>query len=169
MGNSLLDFVMALVRDPEVAARYAADPAGALAAAGLTGVTSTDVTNLIPVVTDSLAMSTPGFGEAADPNVWNSGAAAAAFDAFAIRHPQSPEPLSVQVNAPVIAHSDAEPPAVPVSDIPIAEDVPAVEPAGQDWPGIAAWPDGYDAPGRDGPHDPQPDHHTPEHPGFDVF
>lgn len=27
MANELLDFVMSLVRDPEVAARYAADPA----------------------------------------------------------------------------------------------------------------------------------------------
>lgn len=32
MANTLLDFVMSLVRDPEAAARYAADPAQAIAA-----------------------------------------------------------------------------------------------------------------------------------------
>jgi hypothetical protein len=83
VGNSLLDFVLALVRDPEVSARYAADPAGVLADAHLPGVTIGDVNNLIPVVTDSLAVATPGFGANADAgNVWTTGAAVAAFDAF---------------------------------------------------------------------------------------
>ena len=36
MANSLLDFVMSLVRDPDAAARYAADPAAAIADAHLT-------------------------------------------------------------------------------------------------------------------------------------
>ena len=38
MSNSLLDFVMALVRDPDVAKQYAADPVRAIADAGLTDV-----------------------------------------------------------------------------------------------------------------------------------
>ncbi len=88
MANELLDFVMALVRDPDAAARYAADPATALADAHLTNVTSADVNNLIPVVSDSLSMAAPAFGGSADPNVadgnvWTSGAATAAFDSFA--------------------------------------------------------------------------------------
>lgn len=94
MANSLLDFVMALVRDPEAAARYAADPPGVLAAAQLPGVTIADVNNLIPVVTDSLAAATPRFGTPGGAetgaNVWLTGAAAAAFDAFDIDMPGGP-------------------------------------------------------------------------------
>lgn len=94
MGNSLLDFVMRLVRDPEAAARFAADPTGSLSDAALAGVTPADVHNLLPVVADSIAMSTPRFPELVsrpDPtpdagadgrNVWTSGAATAAFAAF---------------------------------------------------------------------------------------
>lgn len=87
MANELLDFVMSLVRDPQAAAQYAADPAQAIANAHLTDVTSADVNNLIPMVSDSFASfpgSAPGFGSAAvtDGNVWTSGAASAAFDAF---------------------------------------------------------------------------------------
>ena len=59
MANSLLDFVISLVRDPDVAARYAANPAQSIADAHLTDVTSMDVNNLIPMVTDSLATATP--------------------------------------------------------------------------------------------------------------
>lgn len=80
MSNSLLDFVMALVRDPDVAAQYAADPAQAIAAAGLVGVSSADVDQLIPVVSESATSA----GPVADANVWASGAATAAFDAFGI-------------------------------------------------------------------------------------
>ena len=84
MANSLLDFVMSLVRDPDAAARYAADPSQAIADAHLSGVTTADVNGLIPVVSESLSMGAPGAG--ADPghdsNVWASGAATAAFDAF---------------------------------------------------------------------------------------
>jgi hypothetical protein len=88
MANTLLDFVMSLVRDPDAAAHYAADPAQAIADAHLTDVTSTDVNNLIPVVSESLSMTgaNGGLGDfgTADPggNVWASGAATAAFDAF---------------------------------------------------------------------------------------
>ena len=87
MANSLLDFVISLVRDPEAAARYAADPAQAIADAHLTDVTSTDVSNLIPMVSESLSMSAPVTGtgildEHSGGNVWASGAATAAFDAF---------------------------------------------------------------------------------------
>lgn len=86
MANSLLDFVLSLVRDPEAAARYAADPAAAIADAHLAGVTSADVDNLIPMVADSMAASAPGFHGAIVPtdggNVWTTGAATAAFDAF---------------------------------------------------------------------------------------
>ncbi len=87
MANALLDFVMSLVRDPDAAARYAADPARAIADAHLTDVTSADVQNLIPVVSESLSMAVPAHNwDALDPdpvsNVWASGAATAAFDAF---------------------------------------------------------------------------------------
>ncbi len=87
MANSLLDFVMSLVRDPNAAAAYAADPGQAIADAHLTDVTSVDVNNLIPVVSESLSMAVPSTGAdtAVDDhasNVWTSGAATAAFDAF---------------------------------------------------------------------------------------
>jgi len=87
MANPLLDFVMSLVRDPDVAAQYASDPAGAIHAANLTGVTSADVNALIPVVSESLSTAMPGTGAESligDPagNIWSSGAATTAFDAF---------------------------------------------------------------------------------------
>ncbi len=87
MANPLLDFVMSLVRDPDAAAQYAADPAQAIHAANLTDVTSADVNALIPVVSESLssAASITGadlLGGDAGGNVWSSGAATAAFDAF---------------------------------------------------------------------------------------
>ena len=59
MANSLLDFVISLVRDPDAAARYAANPAQSIADAHLTDVTSADVNNLIPMVSDSLSMTSP--------------------------------------------------------------------------------------------------------------
>lgn len=90
MANSLLDFVMSLVRDPDAAAQYAANPAQAIADANLTDVTSGDVNHLIPVVAESMSTAVPtaGFSGGADTlldsahNVWASGAATAAFDAF---------------------------------------------------------------------------------------
>ncbi|KUH82182.1 MULTISPECIES: IniB N-terminal domain-containing protein [unclassified Mycobacterium] len=90
MANELLDFVMSVVRDPDAAARFAADPDQAILDANLTNVTSADVNALIPVVSESLsALPTAvpaagldgGIAEAAG-NVWASGAATAAFDAF---------------------------------------------------------------------------------------
>ena len=94
MANSLLDFVISLVRDPEAAARYAANPAQSIADAHLTNVTSADVNNLIPMVTDSLSMANPSGGLSGAPvvdhgNVWASGAAAAALDAFSPHTPAS--------------------------------------------------------------------------------
>lgn len=77
MANSLLDFVISLVRDPEAAARYAANPERSIAEAHLTDVTRADVNSLIPVVSDSLSMSEPigaaGGAHAGDRgNVWAS-------------------------------------------------------------------------------------------------
>ena len=90
MANSLLDFVMSLVRDPEAAAQYAANPAQSIADANLTDVTHVDVANLIPVVAESMSTPVPSAGVPASAdtlvdsahNVWASGAATAAFDAF---------------------------------------------------------------------------------------
>jgi hypothetical protein len=89
MANELLDFVMSLVRDPDAAARYAADPSQAIADAHLTGVTSADVNSLIPVVTESFPTGGPAAGGdvSHDSNVWASGAATAAFDAFSAHVP----------------------------------------------------------------------------------
>jgi hypothetical protein len=87
MANALLDFVMSLVRDPDAAARYAADSAQAIKDANLTDVTPADVNGLIPVVSESLSsVPTTGtddaFGDELAGNVWTSGAATSAFDAF---------------------------------------------------------------------------------------
>jgi hypothetical protein len=87
MANSLLDFVMSLVRDPDAAARYAENPDQAIRDANLTDVTSADVSNLIPVVSESLSTAVPTAGTDGvvgdmAGNVWASGAATAAFDAF---------------------------------------------------------------------------------------
>ncbi|WP_313675495.1 Rv0340 family IniB-related protein [Mycolicibacterium sp.] len=176
MGNSLLDFVMALVRDPATAARYAADPAGTLADAhladpNLTGVTIADVNSLIPVVTDSLSATTPGFGDAAAAaNVWTSGAAAAAFDAFDIHIPG------------LGAEPDAAPPAPAVTPpSPAPSEHPGTQSAAQ-LPGLtppddATVPSGFEPVGPDfvddaGWHDPalgpQSEQH-PGDPGFDFF
>lgn len=189
MANSLLDFVMSLVRDPDAAAHYAADPAQAIADAHLTDVTSADVNNLIPVVAESMpgaaAGGHPG-GDvlAADPadNVWASGAATAAFDAFgdhfggqatepAVAHPvidtgsggviEQPDQI-VQSGLDVL--HDAGVAAEPVVHDPAAQfDSPVVDPGG-DWT--------FDSFGVD-----QAGHHHPvdDHPlddggqGFDLF
>jgi hypothetical protein len=90
VANSLLDFVMSLVRDPDAAAHYAANPAQTIADANLTDVTHVDVDNLIPVVAESMSTPAPSTGVPAGAdtlldsahNVWASGAATAAFDAF---------------------------------------------------------------------------------------
>lgn len=171
MANSLLDFVMSVVRDPDAAAQYAANPTQAIADANLTDVSSVDVNNLIPVVTESLSMGLPSTGadsivDGADGNVWASGAATAAFDAFDDHLPvqvtdvidhdvpviaQQPDDLAV----PSLASADDfEQAAQPViDDVPL--DVPLDSPLAaeaQDWAQTLV---------DDAPH--------PEDPGFDVF
>jgi hypothetical protein len=114
MANELLDFVMSLVRDPDAAARYADNPQQAIADAHLTDVTSADVNNLIPVVSESLSMTAPTFGgdAAGDPNVWASGAATAAFDAFDAfaDHPAVPAVVNTHdfvLDQPPVVHTDS--------------------------------------------------------------
>lgn len=156
MGNALLDFVMALVRDPATAARYATDPAGALAAAGLSGVAPADVAGLIPMVSDSLAMSTPDFGpvDGNDPSVWSSGAAAVAFESFgaadrdfgATEGARMAAPADGPVIRPAEPESSAAVPA-PTEGYPDPAGLTWADPAGLNW----ADPAGSDqqAPPRD--------------------
>ena len=161
MANSLLDFVMALVRDPEAAARYAADPARALADADLTDVTNADVQNLIPVVAESLSMtvSSPGLDPfAAEPvgNVWASGAATAAFDAFDDLVPTAVG-AGPDAGAPAIVEEidtglevvDADEFAEPVASLQLDDPVfdsppPADLIVVDEWTGSGPGPDGLD-------------------------
>jgi hypothetical protein len=110
MASELLDFVMSLVRDPDAAARYAENPQQAIADAHLTNVTTADVSNLIPVVSESLPLAAPSHGvdAVADTNVWASGAATAAFDAFADHVPVQTtfEPTSAVLDQPSVAFVD---------------------------------------------------------------
>ncbi|WP_135451946.1 IniB N-terminal domain-containing protein [Mycobacterium sp. DL99] len=181
MANTLLDFVMSLVRDPDAAAHYAADPAQAIADAHLTDVTSADVNNLIPVVSESLSMTgtNTGFGDlgAADPggNVWASGAATAAFDAFGDHVPlDSPDDAWDSTAGQVIDQSGSldhlvssasaidDPGLVnqPFDDVslqlnePVIEDAPVVD---------AMQADGWAQPIVDD------QHHTDSGGGFDIF
>ncbi|MCV7223807.1 Rv0340 family IniB-related protein [Mycolicibacterium elephantis] len=147
MANSLLDFVMSVVRDPDTAARFAADPDQAIADADLTNVTSADVEALIPVVTESMSSlvtdmpavaGLDGLGEAAT-NVWASGAATAAFDAFG---DEVPAPVIDDTESLIADRVDAidEPDEVlqsgldmlddtsDVSEVPIIDDIPIAEP-----------------------------------------
>lgn len=141
MANELLDFVMSLVRDPDAAARYAADPAGTIADAHLTDVTSADVNNLIPVVSESLSTALPLADPVPDGNVWTSGAAVEAFDAFAAPVPEPvteihsltstviDQPLD-PLPAPVTSFFPDELPAVvdaPVDAIPVVDTLPDPE------------------------------------------
>lgn len=177
MANSLLDFVISLVRDPEAAARYAANPGQAIADAHLTGVTSIDVNNLIPMVSDSLSMAAPAPSVAGAPvadhgNVWASGAATAAFDAFTPHTPAAAVPqhgaLNPVINQPA-AYAPAEVPAVQ-QPLGIGHHEPSVLITGGETPEVALdhggfpthdpgiWdhsvihPDGHQ-------HEAQPDHH----------
>jgi hypothetical protein len=158
MANSLLDFVMSLVRDPEAAARYAENPDQAIHDANLIDVTSADVSNLIPVVSESLSTAVPTagsdavIGDAAG-NVWASGAATAAFDAFddpAITQVIDDEPsvlpdlvdqpdaalqpgLDVLADAGVPGVASGDDPSLQI-DAPVIDDVPIQElPADGDW------------------------------------
>ncbi|MCB0950316.1 MAG: Rv0340 family protein [Mycobacterium sp.] len=169
MANALLDFVMSLVRDPDAAARYAADPAQAIADAALTDVTSVDVQNLIPVVAESLSMATPSHGldalgvESAS-NVWASGAATSAFDAFADNVPESAVRDTYSVLTDIVDHSGVDRPEPGLDDLssidvldagePLQLDEPVAHPVveSEDWiPPVA---------------DPDPGDHTP---GLDIF
>jgi hypothetical protein len=150
MANSLLDFVMSLVRDPDAAAHYAADPAQAIADAHLTDVSSVDVNNLIPVVSESLASAAPAggldaFGAEPAGNVWASGAATAAFDAFADHVPDTSVIDTHSVITEAVDHSvpasalpvDTQWAADAVSsqfDAPVVDDVPPVfDDVADDW------------------------------------
>lgn len=147
MGNALLDFVMALVRDREAAARFAADPSNALSAAGLAGVTVADVNNLLPMVSDSMATTTPAFGMGTqggipDGNVWASGAATAAFDAFDTHRSAVVPPLN---SVDPIIHPAVQPPA----EASRAEPALASLPDRPDLAGPQFDPTWIDAPGHD--------------------
>lgn len=138
MANSLVDFVVSLVRDPAAAAAYAADPAQALADAHLTDVTSADVQNLLPVVSESLSMAAPvhswdalgaehGIDTGIDTaNVWSSGAATAAFDAFDDHVPTAGGVIDTDHSVPAIVGHLDEPLdlASPADSLP---DVPSVQ------------------------------------------
>jgi hypothetical protein len=178
MANELLDFVMSLVRDPDAAARYAGNPDQAIADAHLTDVTSADVNNLIPVVSESMSMAAPAFGaeSGTDANVWASGAATAAFDAFSEHLPapafvDTHQTVLDQVTQPGTGADPfggpaAEPSAFDALDQPLAapevemHDVaPAADPAPfdtgfdhlSDHHGFADPGAGHDAPGFDVP------------------
>ena len=179
MANSLLDFVMSVVRDPEIAAQYAANPAQAIADADLTGVTTSDVNNLIPVVAESFpSAAAPSAGldvfSDAGTNVWASGAATAAFDAFDDQLPvQGLDDTHAVVTDLVSQHDDilstvidtADPGARPLVtdddpalafDAPVIDELPVLD-APADW---------------DSPSDtPTVDDHTPQSDpaGFDLF
>jgi hypothetical protein len=178
MANSLLDFEMTLVRDPDAAARYAADPGGAIADAHLTDVTSADVNNLIPMVADSLSgpVTGGGFGPvsgAGDGNVWASGAATAAFDAFDHLPATVTTPDVHSVITDVAQHADQAPSLVTDLGVdPGALDLPdgasqitetladhGVTPdAVQDWADHTAFDHGH-----------VDDNHGADHVGFDLF
>ena len=181
MANSLLDFVISLVRDPDVAARYAANPAQAIADAHLTNVTSVDVNNLIPMVSDSLSMAGPmgavtGAPAADHGNVWASGAATAAFDAFTPHVPAGPvvqhNAVSGVIHQPA-PHIPSEVPANP-QPVGLTHHEPSVLITGADVPDPTFDHGGFPA------HDPaiwdhsviHPHHdsHTvdPDHHGFGV-
>lgn len=178
MANSLLDFVMSLVRDPDAAARYAADPAGAIADAQLTDVTSVDVNNLIPMVADSLSTAVPSFGadQHAGGNVWASGAATAAFDAFDAAVPAA-LPDSHPVDAGVIqspadaghgtvADTGADPAAV--DPVTVDSSTQFTDPDFGQHPDPGLTPDWIADGGLDHSHT-DGSHVTPDHQGFDLF
>lgn len=177
MANSLLDFVMSLVRDPDAAAHYAADPAGAIADAHLTDVTSADVNNLIPMVTDSMSMAAPAVGGGDGGNVWTSGAATAAFDAFDAHLPASivhdtqaalagviTQPADIDhpvIADPALAEPDPLDAPVPISDGDVGHQ--PLEQQAPEWGDLGGWE-------HTGVHDQGADSHPgSEHPGFDIF
>jgi hypothetical protein len=193
MANSLLDFVMSVVRDPDAAAHYAANPAQAIADANLTDVTSADVNHLIPVVAESLSAAVPSagfdsFDGDAGPNVWASGAATAAFDAFGDHLPeQDADDAHTLVSNVVDTHDDlvstgiegidggGDPSASGAAPTVALADDPSLH---FDGPVIDDGPVHDVDPQADPQVDPQDhwshqviDDHLPQHddPGFDVF
>jgi hypothetical protein len=183
MANSLLDFVMSIVRDPDAAARYAADPSQAIADAHLTDVTSVDVNNLIPVVSESLSMGSPaGHGaDTADHNVWASGAATAAFDAFSDHVPgpavADPHPAGAGVIDQPDDHAMDHPPtpalnhaADPRSDLHPFDAAAIDQPMAADDVHLAddggAW---VTDPGLHEHHVVDDHGFAADHPGFDIF
>jgi hypothetical protein len=182
MANSLLDFVMSVVSNPDAAAEYAANPAQAIADANLTDVTSADVNHLIPVVAESLSTAVPSTGfDSFDANgasnVWASGAATAAFDAFGDHLPEQgvddghsivtnvvdthEDPIASGIDAGDDLSGDGGVPAVALADDPslqfdgpVIDDAPVLDAAPQDdWSHSVA------------------DDHLPhaDDPGFDIF
>ena len=175
MANELLDFVMSLVRDPDAAARYAADPQQAIADAHLADVTTADVNHLIPVVSESLSSpastdlgSVAGFD--GGDSVWTSGAATAAFDAFGdfgsvsdhvpvvvtddIHSALNGLPGAVDHSVPAVVDDYSVDVPTFAGDLQHIDDVPVVD-AGLD----SHWDQGIDA-----------DHHVPlDDAGFDIF
>ena len=161
---------MSLVRDPEAAAHYAADPAQALADAHLTDVTSVDVQNLIPVVAESLSMSAPAhgldaFGAEPASNVWASGAATAAFDAFDDHLPLASVIDTDSAVPTIVDHLDEPPAMLSAPDPATSLQVDAVE---FDQPAVADSPMDDDwSPLADDVSDLD---HPVDHPsGFDLF
>jgi hypothetical protein len=149
MANELLDFVMSVIRDPAVAARYAADPERAIADAHLSGVTSADVNHLLPVVSDSLGAAGDAGG-----SVWTGGAATAAFDAFTPQPAVSPSIAHHPVIDAALPHADrtvgaetvpdhylADPGFADASQLSTYEPAPeaVVDPLHQDLPVWAGW------------------------------
>ncbi|SDD38459.1 hypothetical protein SAMN05660690_4142 [Geodermatophilus telluris] len=59
LASSLIEYILDLLRDPEAAEAYAADPAGALAAAGV-DATPAEVDDLMPMVAGSAPVSWSG-------------------------------------------------------------------------------------------------------------
>jgi hypothetical protein len=182
MANSLLDFVMSVVRDPDAAAQYAANPAQAIADANLTDVTSADVNHLIPVVAESLSAAVPStgfesFDVDAGNNVWASGAATAAFDAFGDHLPEQGLDDGHTIGTNVVdTHADLSSTGIDVGDDPSADGgVPAVALA--DDPSLQFdGPVVDDAPVLDAGslddwgHQVVEDHlPQPDDPGFDIF
>jgi hypothetical protein len=181
MANSLLDFVMSVVRDPDAAAHYAANPTQAIADANLTDVTSADVNHLIPVVAESLSAAVPAtgldsFDTDAGSNVWASGAATAAFDAFGDHLPvQGVDDTHTIVTDVVDTHDAPVPTGFDGGDVSGDGGVPSIALADDpslhfDGPVID------DAPMPDAVSDGDWSHavvddHLPQHddPGFDIF
>jgi hypothetical protein len=182
MANSLLDFVMSVVRDPDAAAAYAANPGQAIADAHLVDVTSVDVNNLIPVVAESMSAAVPSdtLGDTAH-NVWASGAATAAFDAFGDHLPlQGGDVIAAHASNVIALPGDAAP---AIADHVIDDGGAPLIAAGSD-SGLFDQTLPADAPTFDDVHvaDLAPDdaldgvHHAVDHPqdhpqdpGFDIF